>query len=187
MILIIDFDDSFTFNIASSLSGMGVESLVIFFKDYIDNFQDFSCYKYIIWGPGPGHPSEYASSLRKIFDEVLNDLNYCHLGICLGHQLIMQYLGAKIIKREKPHHGFSKLLNLDQSWQKILKTSSEIQVQFYNSLIAELGSKCGNQLIIDDELMAYYDKNILSYQFHPESVATRDSSLFFQAYFDLFN
>lgn len=100
--ILIDNYDSFTYNIVQYLKELGVEPLV-FKNDEITvsklKNMDFSS---IIISPGPKNPDEAGISL-----EVIKEFHKTKkiLGICLGHQCIAQFFGAKIIKSSEPMHG----------------------------------------------------------------------------------
>lgn len=100
--ILIDNYDSFTYNIVQYLKELGIEPKV--FKndeisvDELKNI-DFSS---IVISPGPKNPDDSGISL-----EVVKEFHQTKkiLGICLGHQCIAQFFGAKIIKDKEPFHG----------------------------------------------------------------------------------
>lgn len=100
--ILIDNYDSFTYNIVQYLKELGI-SPKVFKNDEITISElkklDFSS---IVISPGPKNPDEAGISL-KVIAEFYKTKKI--LGICLGHQCIAQYFGAKIIKAKEPVHG----------------------------------------------------------------------------------
>jgi anthranilate/para-aminobenzoate synthase component II len=91
------------------------------------------------------------------------------MGICLGHQLICSCLGYEIKISLHALHG-----------EKIIFywNDEKITVQRYNSL-AVVPLAFDQEIVFKDELMILNYRNGRSYQFHPESIATDNSPLFF--------
>jgi len=186
-ISIIDFDDSFTYNIASCLLEID-SSLDIDILHYKSDFSDLlNCCELnrgaVIYGPGPGHPDEYKEQAKQI-PSLLKKENIYFMGICLGHQLFHIQNGHKVIKLDKPIHGQAMELNFQNDSDKQLDL---IKVQLYNSL----------GVLNEPHLEKYY-KNIVkdniiwasewhrgsTYQFHPESIGTDNSERFFSKMLD---
>jgi anthranilate/para-aminobenzoate synthase component II len=170
-IYIVDFEDSFTYNIANILYPYCQQLQVInykeFFKDYFQkNIEEDRVA--IILGPGPGHPVQYQEYYRQI-SSLLQKNNLYLMGICLGHQLLASQAGYKIILSANPIHG--KIVRL--FWN-----NRHYSVQRYNSLAVEARLK-ESEISIDNEVMILSYKNGRSYQFHPESVGTEHSAYFF--------
>ena len=107
-VLIIDFYDSFTHNIACVLNELEIDSDVVAFDKLTDDHKNYKAY---ILGPGPGHPNDY-QSLNTFISDILIDKSKFLMGICLGHQLILSLFGAEIKKLETPLHGESIILDV---------------------------------------------------------------------------
>ncbi|WP_372654454.1 hypothetical protein [Halobacteriovorax sp.] len=176
-VAIIDFDDSFTFNIYSILKDLRVEAYVIDFKKVqIDFLSDFT---HVLLGPGPGHVDDYDSIFPLVDKLILDSLSerYKLLGICLGHQLIHYRLGREIKLLNSPIHGqsFKFKFPISEYLSKELQ-DNELQLQFYNSWgVVNEKSNLDFDLEIhghSDEIIASFSKNITTYQFHCESVGT---------------
>jgi anthranilate/para-aminobenzoate synthase component II len=184
-----DFEDSFTHNIASELRLRGHRVEVIELNNIQSFLHNFSSNdkSIFIFGPGPGHPNDYA----EIFDSIRNSLtlpHIYHLGICLGHQIFCSLWGGRVFLSKRPIHGQRIQLTIPD-WD-IFDSSfhgKTIDVQRYNSLAlpkSQLNSLISSPQKIQylwhqDELMMTSFKNGLTYQFHPESVGTSYRSLFF--------
>lgn len=173
---IIDFEDSFTFNLAQELSLIGFEVKVISWMDYEENPEE----GLLVLGPGPGHPEDY----QKVFPLILNWLETKKplFGICLGHQLWWYLLGEEISRSPLPLHGQKVELFLDNQWKNFLGIHEKVFVQRYNSLGVSINSiskypeiQCFGQ---DGEILISRSSHVLTYQFHPESVGTSFRSEF---------
>ena len=101
-ILLIDNYDSFTFNLYHYLSSLKTKVDVIrndkiTSKEIIKNK-----YNKIVISPGPGNPDQSGNCL-KIVKSLYKKIPI--LGVCLGHQIIGQVFGSKIIQAKKLMHG----------------------------------------------------------------------------------
>jgi len=176
--LIIDNYDSFVYNLAQILGELGVESDVIRNdKITIEQIKEKN-YDAIIISPGPGTPEE-----RKYFgicNDVITKLGAKTpiLGVCLGHQGIIQCFGGKVVNAEKVRHGkTSPIKHFKDSIFDGIK--NPFRATRYHSLV-------GDKTIIPDtlkitaiaeddgEVMAVSHKKFLieGVQFHPESIMT---------------
>jgi len=176
--LMIDNYDSFVYNLAQILGELGVESDVIRNdKITIEQIKEKN-YGAIIISPGPGTPEE-----RKYFgicNDVITKLGAKTpiLGVCLGHQGIIQCFGGKVVNAEKVRHGkTSPIKHFKDSIFDGVK--NPFRATRYHSLV-------GDKTIIPDtlkitaiaeddgEVMAVSHKKFLieGVQFHPESIMT---------------
>lgn len=111
MILMLDNYDSFTFNIVQYLRQLGADVIICENND-ISLFEIEALNpKAIVLGPGPGTPEEAGITLQCI-NHFADKLPL--LGVCLGHQAIAQYFGAKIVNAEKIMHGRTSQVFHDQ-------------------------------------------------------------------------
>lgn len=141
--------------------------------------QSYKDYDLIVLGPGPGAVGDYV----QYFDEIQKLINSQKrvLGICLGHQLVHRLIGRKVEQLENPVHGQSKyvLFEPHNILQKELQ-SRRIDCQFYNSWRVKF-SECSifSYEVVDEEgsVIASFSDNLVTYQFHPESVGTSFQSL----------
>ena len=106
-ILLIDNYDSFTYNLYHYVSSFNKNVDVkrndkVNSKDIIKNK-----YKKIIISPGPGNPDQ-AGNCLKIVKEFYKKIPI--LGVCLGHQIIGQVFGSKIVQAKKLMHGKTSLI-----------------------------------------------------------------------------
>ena len=172
--LLIDNYDSFTYNLYHYISSFNknvdvIRNNKINSKDIIKNK-----YKKIIISPGPGNPNQAGNCL-----EIVNHLykKIPILGVCLGHQIIGQAFGSKIIQAKKLMHGKTSIIkNKKIGILKGLK--NQFTATRYHSLIVDKAT-LSKELIIT----ATTDENIImglmhkkyqihGVQFHPESINT---------------
>jgi len=179
-ILMVDFYDSFTYNIVSEckrlLENYHIKAdIQICSWDHLRAFLTSSevNYQVIIWGPGPGTVLEY-ESIDPIIKKCLKDSALFNLGICLGHQIILKNLGHNLIRAKRPIHGENVAIRLP-AWSIYPKElhGKTIQVQLYNSWLVE------KNLYYQDGVMSVCGLNLLTYQFHPESIGTSYPEIFF--------
>ncbi len=174
-IILIDNYDSFTFNLYHYLSSLKVKVDVIR-NDQI-NSKDIIKEKYhkIVISPGPGNPNQSGNCL-KIVKSLYKKIPI--LGVCLGHQIIGQVFGSKIIQAKKLMHGkTSKILSKKTGILKNLPKTFE--ATRYHSLIIDKKSLSKDLEITaetkDGLIMGVRHKNyhVHGVQFHPESIKTK--------------
>ena len=175
-ILLIDNYDSFTFNLYHYLSSLKTKVEVIR-NDKITSKEILkNKYNKIVISPGPGNPNQSGNCLD-ILKTLHKEIPF--LGVCLGHQIIGQVFGSKIVQAKKLMHGkTSKIKSRKIGILKNLPKSFE--ATRYHSLIIDKKS-LGKDLIITAEtndriIMGIMHKkyNVHGVQFHPESIRTPD-------------
>lgn len=188
---LIDFEDSFTYNIAAEFVEVGVQCQVLNYKTLHDKifFKHLKTKDALILGPGPGHPSHY--QLDVILQDELIKKKRRVAGICLGHQLLSIALDCKVTLSGTPMHGQKMELKLDSYWQDLLKLKqSATWVQRYNSLAVfenPVRKLKGIKTIkYSEEIMALHGSHTLSFQFHPESVGTSFPKTYFRCLKEFF-
>ncbi len=187
LISLLDFNDSFTFNIATYLGLLGYSFQVVPFsriKAFLKSPFLLSNAHVLVYGPGPGHPDEY-SNLFPIIKKLLRCNTLFHLGICLGHQIIGRVLGDEVVRSKNPMHAQAVSLKVPP-WENCFPREAwgrSIQVQRYNSLaIRGFKAKSDINEALDQSgevLIRKFERGV-SYQFHPESIGTSFPSLFFE-------
>lgn len=176
-VLLIDNFDSFTFNLYQYLGILSEQVSVV--RNSVIPFDDIEAgmFSHIVISPGPGDPTDesYFGENYKVID--LYHKKYPILGVCLGHQGLGAYFGAKIIHAPVIMHG--KTSTFTHSGQGILKNlPPEITVMRYHSLVID-PETVPPELIIDavatdGSIMAFHHALAQTYgvQFHPESFKT---------------
>jgi|TARA_B100000524_G_scaffold331950_1_gene218798 anthranilate synthase/aminodeoxychorismate synthase-like glutamine amidotransferase len=173
-ILLIDNYDSFTFNLYHYISSLDAKVDVI--RNDKINTKSILKKKYnkIVISPGPGNPNQSGNCLdivKKLYKKIPI------LGVCLGHQIIGQVFGCKIVQAKKLMHGkTSKIRSLDLGILK--KLPKNFEATRYHSLIIDKKSLSKDLMITayseDSVIMGIMHKkyNVHGVQFHPESIKT---------------
>ena len=174
-IILIDNYDSFTFNLYHYLSSLKVKVDVIR-NNQITSYEILKKkYNKIVISPGPGNPNQSGNCL-KIVKSLYNKIPI--LGVCLGHQIIGQVFGSKIVQTKKLMHGkTSKIISKKLGILKNLPTSFE--ATRYHSLIIdkktlskelEITAESKDGLVMGVQHKKYAVHGV---QFHPESIKTK--------------
>ena len=171
-IILIDNYDSFTFNLYHYLSSLKVRVDVIRNDQITSNQILKKKYNKIVISPGPGNPNQSGNCL-KIVKSLYKKLPI--LGVCLGHQIIGQVFGSKIVQAKRLMHGkTSKIISKKLGILKNLPKSFE--ATRYHSLIIDKKSLSKHLEITaeskDGLIMGVQHKkyNVHGVQFHPESI-----------------
>ena len=173
-IILIDNYDSFTFNLYHYLSNYS--DVEVIRNDKINSFEILKKkYKKIVISPGPGNPNQ-AGNCLKIVKKLYKKIPI--LGVCLGHQIIGQVFGSKIIQAKKLVHGkTSKIISSKKGILKNLPRTFE--ATRYHSLIVEkktlskdltITAETENGIIMG---LQHKNYNVHGVQFHPESIKTK--------------
>lgn len=174
MNILVDFDDSFTFNVKQFFLDSSIELVVINWKEVRSAYnQNINL---IVLGPGPGHPSEYESLFP--FLKVMIEKDVEVFGVCLGHQILMSLIGFQVKRLEKPIHGRTREIKLSSVFKNLF-SNNKVIAQFYNSLYVVPNNNekfIKNCIIQNNEILAYKFRNIFSTQFHIESIGTSHCS-----------
>jgi len=173
-ILFIDNFDSFTYNLVDEFckrdciakvyrSDIAEEKL----KEISQQFEP----DMVVISPGPGNPDSAGVSLWAV-DYFKDKLPI--LGVCLGHQVIVQYFGGEIGKCGVPVHGKGSRINHDETgvFESI---ENPMQVGRYHSLCAQKVPACLNKTAQYEGIVMgvqHRDLDIYGLQFHPESILT---------------
>jgi anthranilate synthase component 2 len=174
-ILLIDNYDSFTFNLYHYLSSLKTKVEVIR-NDKITSKEILkNKYNKIVISPGPGNPNQSGNCLD-ILKTLHKEIPF--LGVCLGHQIIGQVFGSKIVQAKKLMHGkTSKIKSRKIGILKNLPKSFE--ATRYHSLIIDKKTLSKNLEITaetDDGLIMgvqHKQYDIHGVQVHPESIKTK--------------
>lgn len=191
MTLLIDNYDSFSYNLYQLIGRFDKNIKVIRNDEYKANeLQKIEKLKpnIIIISPGPGKPEDagICIDIVKYFyqNEDYEDYNKIKpsiFGVCLGHQAICKYFGAKISYAKKLMHGKTSVVELDNNSFLFKNLPKRIEVARYHSL-SVVRKTVPNCLKItsfskdDNEIMSIEHKKypIYGVQFHPESVMTKN-------------
>jgi anthranilate/para-aminobenzoate synthase component II len=183
--LIVDFGDSFTYNILNELLELNVQCNVATISTLSIGYA--LKFDLVILGPGPGVISDYEKyfSLIKNIVHQAESGSFKLLGICLGHQLVHNVYNRKVSRLNNPIHGQS--VKVDFGEHKLLSKSlrnKSFDVQLYNSwtILTDTDSSTFPYELYNEnnQLLASFSENITTYQFHPESIGTSCPKAFFK-------
>jgi len=178
-LFMLDNLDSFTYNLVDEFQCLGFEPSVyrntlsadFIFEKMLEHTQKTSEPVLLVLSPGPGEPSK-AGCLMELIKKCAGRIPM--LGICLGHQALIEHYGGQVERADEIVHG--KASNISHSGTGAFNNiQNPLPVARYHSLV-------GNN--IPDELDIIADYNgmcmaissdtdaILAFQFHPESILT---------------
>ncbi len=175
--LVVDNYDSFTWNLVQLVGALGERPVVVRNDAVgIEGVRALAPSR-VILSPGPGHPADArrigvsADILRELAKEGVPIL-----GVCLGHQAIVQVFGGRVV-RTSPVHGKTSLVEHegDPMFEGI---PSPFEAMRYHSLVAEASSLPPSLQVTarckDGTVMAVRHTRlpVLGVQFHPESIGT---------------
>lgn len=128
-ILIIDNNDSFTYNILELLR-KNIAAIIDVIKYNEIEISQISDFDKIIISPGPGLPDDFPT-LQKIIDEYKSSKSI--LGICLGHQSICSFFGANLVNLPLVCHGQSHNIQVNTTAKIYQKLPHSFNVGLYHS------------------------------------------------------
>lgn len=175
-IIIIDHQDSFTFNLVQLFRQQEIEVQVIDNQDECVKLVEKEKPDALIFSPGPGsvlNPADMGDSVE-IMKKYLGQIPI--LGVCLGHQLIGHILGGEV-KLTAPAHGEKETLHVLNSDGLFKGFPSTFSAMRYHSQCIKKGSIPSSWVTAensDKTIMALEipEKKLYGVQFHPESIGT---------------
>jgi anthranilate synthase/aminodeoxychorismate synthase-like glutamine amidotransferase len=172
MILLIDNYDSFTYNLAHLFGALGCE-VAVYRNDAIDaDTAERLAPSRLLISPGPGRPHDAGVTIeivRRLGPRVPT------LGVCLGHQAVVEAFGGEVGPAKRLVHGKASPVRHDGRGI-FAGLPEEFEAGRYHSLAAtrvpdelEVSATCA-----EDEVMAVRHRQLPvdGIQFHPESVLT---------------
>lgn len=176
-VILVDHYDSFTYTIKSYLEVLGAEVCVLYYDD--PKLTQLECLSptHIVLSPGPGAPSDVWQTkalIKKIYKQ------YPILGVCLGHQCLIETFNGQVIPMDTVYHG--KVSTIFHTGQGIFKgLKQQLNVARYHSLIVskahipidwELSawSLDGNEQVVMGVQHTEYP--LFGVQYHPEAILT---------------
>ena len=172
MILLIDNYDSFTYNLAHLFGELGAEVCVRRNDDLDADEAERLAPSQLVISPGPGRPGESGATL-----EIISRLapKVPTLGVCLGHQAIVEAFGGEVGLAQTLVHGKAGPVRHDGRGL-FHGLPEEFEAGRYHSLAA---TRVPDVLEVsattaDGEVMAvrHRELRIDGVQFHPESILT---------------
>jgi anthranilate synthase/aminodeoxychorismate synthase-like glutamine amidotransferase len=172
VILLIDNYDSFTYNLAHLFGELGAEVVVRRNDAIAPDEAERLAPSHLVVSPGPGRPADAGVSVelvRRLSDRVPT------LGVCLGHQAIVEAFGGDVGQAKRLVHGKASEIRHD-GCGLFRGLPEQFDAGRYHSLAVtrvpdclEVSATCS-----DDEVMAvrHTELPVDGVQFHPESVLT---------------
>jgi anthranilate synthase/aminodeoxychorismate synthase-like glutamine amidotransferase len=179
MILVLDNYDSFVHNLARYLRLAGGETKVIRSDEIDADGVALLRPRALVLSPGPGAPAEAGCCVevvRRFFDELPI------LGVCLGHQAIVEALGGRVVRAAEPLHGQTSFIR-HKGAGLFVGTPSPLEVCRYHSLVAAsetLPPDLVSTAWTDDGLVMAVEhrtRPVYGVQFHPEAILTEAGQL----------
>ena len=178
-ILLIDNFDSFTFNLEAEFRNLGCQVQV--WRNHISADKALQLAlampapRLIVLSPGPGAPQE-AGCCIELIQKCQNQVPI--LGVCLGHQALIEAFGGVVGRAEATIHGKSVLMTHENN-SVFAGMPNPMPIARYHSL-------AGTQIPADLEILAECENTVmavrhkkykmLGLQFHPESILTPEGS-----------
>lgn len=176
-LLLIDHEDSFVHNVRQALAAGGAEvrclRATVPLSEAVAYDPDA-----VVLSPGPGHPED--RRLTGLARSLLSrwDRERPFLGVCLGHQLIGEHYGARVVRAPTPVHG--EVSELTHDGGGIFRhVPSPLIAARYHSLVIdprsvpaslEVSARGRDGLVMG---LRHRHRPVESVQFHPESYLTR--------------
>ena len=172
MIFLLDNYDSFTYNLGHLFGKLGAE-VVVRRNDAIDPDEaERLAPSHLVLSPGPGRPAGAGCCIelvRRLSDRVPT------LGVCLGHQAIVEAFGGEIGRAKRLVHGKASAISHD-GCGLFRGLPGEFEAGRYHSLAATRVPECleVSATCAEGEVMAVRHRELPvdGVQFHPESVLT---------------
>ena len=178
-LFMLDNLDSFTYNLVDEFQCLGFEPIVyrntltaeFIFNKMLEHHQKTDEKIILVLSPGPGEPSK-AGCLMALINLCAGKVPM--LGICLGHQALIEHYGGKIGRADEIVHGKASAINHCGSGA-FANIKNPLPVARYHSLVAiEVPKSLTIIADYNNMPMAICRESdaVLAYQFHPESILT---------------
>lgn len=166
--VLIHNEDDFIYMLQHLFRALGIKTTIIPYQAYCPE-KDTSTITLI--GPGPGNPNDPENpkiQKNREIASVLLKKKKAMMGICLGHQILCKTLGFEVGKKNVPLQGVQEVIDL---------FGTERTVGFYNSFVPIYSDKIDQVECAlkkgKNEMLAIKGSHFIGYQFHPESILTR--------------
>jgi anthranilate synthase/aminodeoxychorismate synthase-like glutamine amidotransferase len=173
-VLVVDNYDSFTYNLVQYVGESAARPEIEVVRNDRARVEDLVIrgYDRVIVSPGPCTPDEAGISLEVV--RRFPEAGVPTLGVCLGHQALVQAFGGRVITHQ-PVHGKTTIVQHDGR-TIFAGLPPELEVGRYHSLIADpdLPEVLQRSAAADGVVMAVRHRELPAegVQFHPESVLT---------------
>ena len=183
-LLLIDNYDSFTYNLVQAFMVLGAEVLVHRNDQITIDTARALKPSHLCISPGPGTPQDAGVSMAMV-GAFAGEIPV--LGVCLGHQSLVEVFGGKVVRAGRLMHGKTSMVHHDR--RGVLAGMPEpFEAGRYHSLIAQTESLPDalemSARTDEGEIMGVRHKTLTveGVQFHPESVLTPQGPLLMDAF-----
>lgn len=173
-VLFIDNFDSFTYNLVDDFGKRNCQTKVYRADTPLDKLKAIADQfdpDLVVVSPGPGNPDTAGVSLEAV--DYFKD-KVPIFGVCLGHQIIVQYFGGKIGHAPDPMHGKPSRISHNEKGL-FANIENPLQAGRYHSLMAQqLPESLEKTAEFEGVVMGVQHRElpIFGVQFHPESILT---------------
>lgn len=185
-IVFIDNFDSFTYNLVDQFRSLGHQVTIYrnhIAADTIQNAVEALEQPVIVLSPGPGAPSEAG-----VMPEILKRLKgkVPMIGICLGHQAIVEAYGGTVAGAGEIVHGKVSMME-HQNHALYQGLPSPLAIARYHSLVA---THVSEELTVTAEVdglvmsVVHEQDKVCGFQFHPESIMTTQGATLLESAID---
>ena len=173
-LLLIDNYDSFTYNLVQAFLVLGADVRVHRNDEITVEEAHSLAPTHLCVSPGPGTPAEAGVSedmIRAFAGRIPV------LGVCLGHQALVEVYGGSIVRAERLMHGKTSQVHHDGRGI-LVGLPNPFEAGRYHSLIARRDSVPAGLVVSawtdEDEVMGVRHRELAveGVQFHPESILT---------------
>lgn len=187
MILVVDHQDSFVYNLVQVVASTGRDVEVVGSESASASELAARRPDAVILSPGPGRP-EHAGCFVALIRALPDDVPL--LGVCLGHQALATAFGAKVVRAPLPVHGKTSPVYHDGTGM-FAGLASPLQCGRYHSLVVDRSS-LPEELAVTAEtedglVMGMEHRRLPRFgvQFHPESILTPEGPALISRFLDL--
>lgn len=178
-LFMLDNLDSFTYNLVDEFQCLGFEPSVyrntlsaeFIFNKMLEHTQKTSEPVLLVLSPGPGEPNK-AGCLMALIKMCVGRIPM--LGICLGHQALIEHYGGLVDRAEEIVHGKASSITHTGSGA-FNNIQNPLPVARYHSLIGKDIPKTIDVIAEYNGMCMAISKEedaVLAFQFHPESILT---------------
>ena len=172
---LLDNFDSFTYNLVDQFRSLGFEVLIYrndVSAEYLaEKLIEESGQAALVLSPGPGAPHE-AGCMMELISKVAGKVPM--LGICLGHQAMVEYYGGKVERAPFVVHGKASP-TIHNGEGVFANLPSPLPVARYHSLVATKVPECLDVIATTEDMpmaVIHPQDKAVGFQFHPESILT---------------
>ncbi len=172
-ILVVDNHDSFVYNIVHLLDAFNIAKITVVKNDAL-HLESVNQFDKIVLSPGPGLPGDAG-----LMPELINKYIFKKpiLGVCLGHQAIVEHFGGSLKNLENPLHGISTRVKVISDDYLFDNLPESFEIGHYHSWVVKQPLPEVLQATSMDEfgnVMSFKHQifDIRGVQYHPESILT---------------